>query len=117
MRWWWKCWRSCLGSRSASWRSTSRPAQPSETCPTSPIVCEAYALGVLSLRQNCVKSAMDERTAHDSAPLLALLDHLSSSAAGVDDEWREWRIARVAGAGNNLIFRATSAAYDLAIKF
>jgi hypothetical protein len=52
----------------------------------------------------------------DSAPLLPLLDHLASSAAA-DGEWYEWRVTRVAGAGNNLLFRATSGAHDLAIKF
>ena len=29
----------------------------------------------------------------------------------------DWQITRVAGAGNNLLFRATSTAHDLAIKF
>ena len=60
---------------------------------------------------------MDTLAAHDPAPFLPLLDHLASSAAVADGEWREWRIARVAGAGNNLLFRATSATRDLAIKF
>jgi hypothetical protein len=60
---------------------------------------------------------MDTLAAHDPAPFLPLLDHLGSSAAVADGEWREWRIARVAGAGNNLLFRATSGAHDLAVKF
>jgi thiamine kinase-like enzyme len=50
-------------------------------------------------------------------PFLALLDHLGTSAVLANGEWHEWRISRVAGAGNNLIFRATSDEYDLAIKF
>jgi len=54
---------------------------------------------------------------HDPAPLLPLLDHLATTAPAADGGWREWLIARVAGAGNNLLFRASSAAHDLAIKF
>src|SRR5829696_8910504 len=54
---------------------------------------------------------------HDPALFLPLLDQLGSSAAIADGEWRDWQIARVAGAGNNLLFRATSGAHDLAIKF
>src|SRR3954469_7257305 len=54
---------------------------------------------------------------HDPAPFLPLLDHLGRSALPADGAWREWRITRVAGAGNNLLFRASSAAHDLAIKF
>src|SRR5216117_2899044 len=49
------------------------------------------------------------------APFLPLLDHLGSSTA--DSEWHEWRITRVAGLGNNLLFRATGLTHDLAIKF
>lgn len=60
---------------------------------------------------------MHRLAAHDSPPFLSLLDHLGSSAAVADGEWREWRVTRVAGAGNNLLYRATSAAHDLAIKF
>src|SRR3954469_9309531 len=54
---------------------------------------------------------------HDPAPFLPLLDHLGRSALPADGAWREWRITRVAGAGNNLLFRATSSTHDLAIKF
>jgi thiamine kinase-like enzyme len=60
---------------------------------------------------------MDELAAHDPAPFLPLLDHLGSSTAVVEGEWGDWCITRVAGAGNNLLFRATSGAHDLAIKF
>jgi thiamine kinase-like enzyme len=60
---------------------------------------------------------MDEFTAHDPTPFLPLLDHLGSSAAVADGEWRDWHITCVAGAGNNLLFRATGGAHDLAIKF
>jgi thiamine kinase-like enzyme len=60
---------------------------------------------------------MEELAAHNPALFLSLLDYLASSAATNNVEWREWRIARVAGAGNNLLFRASSAAHDLAIKF
>jgi thiamine kinase-like enzyme len=54
---------------------------------------------------------------HHKPPFLPLLDHLGTTAAPTDGEWRNWRVTRVSGAGNNLLFRATSAAYDLAIKF
>ena len=54
---------------------------------------------------------------HDPTPFLPLLDHLGSSVAVADGEWREWRVTRVDGAGNNLLYRASSAAHDLAIKF
>jgi thiamine kinase-like enzyme len=56
-------------------------------------------------------------SAHDLPLFLPLLDHLGSSAAVADGDWRGWRVSRVAGAGNNLLYRATSAVYDLAIKF
>ncbi len=54
---------------------------------------------------------------HSITQFRPLLDHLGGSAAPADGEWRDWRIARVAGAGNNLLFRATSDRHDLAIKF
>ena len=60
---------------------------------------------------------MHTLAAHDPTPFLPLLDHLGSSATVADGEWREWRVTRVAGAGNNLLYHASSAAYDLAIKF
>jgi len=60
---------------------------------------------------------MDELTASDPERFLPLLDHLGRSAAGPDGEWRDWRITRVAGAGNNLLYRVSSATLDLAIKF
>jgi aminoglycoside phosphotransferase (APT) family kinase protein len=52
-----------------------------------------------------------------SALFLPLLEHLAGAAALADGEWRGWRVTRVAGAGNNLLYRATSATHDLAIKF
>jgi aminoglycoside phosphotransferase (APT) family kinase protein len=70
---------------------------------------------VLNCFANCY--IMEELVVQDPAPFLPLLDHLGRSTAAVDGQWREWRIARVAGAGNNLIFRASSATHDLAIKF
>jgi hypothetical protein len=60
---------------------------------------------------------MQEATAHDPTPFLPLLDHVGSSAAVANGEWREWHITRVGGAGNNLLYHASSAAHDLAIKF
>jgi hypothetical protein len=62
-------------------------------------------------------SNMHKATAHDPTPFLLLLDHVGGSAAVADGEWREWHITRVAGAGNNLLYHASSAAHDLAIKF
>jgi thiamine kinase-like enzyme len=50
-------------------------------------------------------------------PFLPLLDHLGRSAPRANGEWRDWHVTQVAGAGNNLVFRATSPAHDLAIKF
>jgi len=50
-------------------------------------------------------------------PFLPLLDHLGRSAPRADHDWRDWHVTRVAGAGNNLLYRATSATHDLAIKF
>ena len=60
---------------------------------------------------------MQYPTIDASPPFLPLLDHLAGSAALADSEWRGWRVARAAGAGNNLLYRATSAAHYLAIKF
>src|SRR6187551_905801 len=60
---------------------------------------------------------MNKLATRNPAPFLPLLDHLERSTAVVDGEWREWRIACVDGAGNNLLLRATSGTHDLAIKF
>jgi thiamine kinase-like enzyme len=60
---------------------------------------------------------MHKVAAHDPTPFLSLLDYLGSSATVANGEWREWHITRVAGAGNNLLYHASSAAHDLAIKF
>jgi hypothetical protein len=48
---------------------------------------------------------------------LPLLDYLGTATAVAEGAWRDWRIRRVAGAGNNILFRATNVADDLAIKF
>jgi len=48
--------------------------------------------------------------------LLPLLDHLAAGAL-TDCEWRQWRVRPIAGGANNLIYRATSATYDVAIKW
>jgi aminoglycoside phosphotransferase (APT) family kinase protein len=50
-------------------------------------------------------------------PFLGLLDHLADAGPRADGAWRGWQIARVAGAGNNLLYRATGDQLDLAIKF
>ncbi len=46
-----------------------------------------------------------------------LLDHLASENCQANEQWREWRIARINGGWNNLIYRATSPMGDVAIKF
>jgi aminoglycoside phosphotransferase (APT) family kinase protein len=46
-----------------------------------------------------------------------LVDHLAAGMRRPDEEWDGWRIARVAGGQNNLLYRATGAAGDLAVKF
>jgi thiamine kinase-like enzyme len=55
--------------------------------------------------------------APDHETFAPLLDYLASASGPLEGAWHGWRIARVAGAGNNLIYRATSAEHDLAIKF
>jgi thiamine kinase-like enzyme len=55
--------------------------------------------------------------ADSSNQLIALLDHLATAGGRADEIWRDWQIMRVAGAGNNLLYRATSDRLDLAIKF
>src|SRR5689334_9501467 len=60
---------------------------------------------------------MHTSPARDPAPFLPLLDYLGTGAPMAEGDWSGWRITRAAGAGNNLLFRATSAAHDLAIKF
>jgi thiamine kinase-like enzyme len=55
--------------------------------------------------------------AASSNQLIALLDHLAHAGADAEVIWRDWQIARVAGAGNNLLYRATGDRLDLAIKF
>lgn len=52
-----------------------------------------------------------------SNQLIALLDHLAATGPHAGGAWRGWQIARVAGAGNNLLYRATGGQLDLAIKF
>ncbi len=46
-----------------------------------------------------------------------LLDHLASGNCQADEQWNEWRIARITGGWNNLLYRATGPAGDLAVKF
>jgi hypothetical protein len=56
------------------------------------------------------------RKSHQLPALLPLVDYLAAGGAQAG-EWRGWRITRVAGAGNNLLYRATGDRHDLAIKF
>jgi phosphotransferase family enzyme len=56
------------------------------------------------------------RESHQAPSFHALLDYLAASDP-VEGEWRDWRIARVAGGANNLLFRARNEQHDLAIKF
>jgi aminoglycoside phosphotransferase (APT) family kinase protein len=46
-----------------------------------------------------------------------LLDYLSAAAGAPADRWQSWRITRVAGGANNLLYRVTGPAGDLAVKF
>ncbi|MFL5805891.1 MAG: aminoglycoside phosphotransferase family protein [Roseiflexaceae bacterium] len=46
-----------------------------------------------------------------------LLDYLDAEPAAHHQVWREWTIAPVSGGANNLLYRATSAEADLAVKF
>ncbi len=47
----------------------------------------------------------------------SLLDHLAQNETLADHAWDGWRITRVTGGWNNLLYRATNAEHDLAIKF
>ena len=49
--------------------------------------------------------------------LLPLLDHLAAAAPAAARRWRDWRVERIAGGANNLLYRATGRDADLAIKF
>jgi aminoglycoside phosphotransferase (APT) family kinase protein len=53
----------------------------------------------------------------DIPAIRALLDHLASGALQDREEWQGWWIVPVAGGRNNLLYRATGAGGDLAIKF
>lgn len=48
--------------------------------------------------------------------LIPLLDHLAATPHPAG-EWQGWRLTRIPGGANNLLFRATSAQADLAVKF
>ncbi|HOG47706.1 MAG TPA: aminoglycoside phosphotransferase family protein [Anaerolineae bacterium] len=49
--------------------------------------------------------------------LRPLLDHLASERPEAAEAWRGWRIERIAGGHNGLVYRATDEAADLAVKF
>lgn len=49
--------------------------------------------------------------------LASLLRHLDAIQPGTPEDWRDWRVARIAGGANNLLYRATSQAGDFAVKF
>lgn len=51
------------------------------------------------------------------AILSPLLHHLATQRPTLVCSWQEWQIQPIAGGWNNLIYRATSEAGDLAIKF
>lgn len=52
-----------------------------------------------------------------AAVLRPVLDYLANHSPERKSEWDGWRISRVAGGTNNLIYRATGPAGDLAVKF
>ena len=49
--------------------------------------------------------------------IYALLDYLAQTEPQTETAWCDWRIMRVTGGWNNLLYRATNDASDLAIKF
>src|SRR5512139_1869716 len=51
------------------------------------------------------------------AELRPLLDHLARSRPREEGLWPDWRITPIGGGRNNLLYRATGAAGDLAVKF
>ena len=53
----------------------------------------------------------------EPSTLQPLLDHLSCSAPQRTCEWQDWTITRIDGGANNLLYRATNAHSDLAVKF
>jgi aminoglycoside phosphotransferase (APT) family kinase protein len=56
-------------------------------------------------------------TPREQDALTALLQHLDGDAAHGPHAWREWQVTPVTGGANNLLYRATSARADYAIKF
>ncbi|MBM3129622.1 MAG: aminoglycoside phosphotransferase family protein [Chloroflexi bacterium] len=50
-------------------------------------------------------------------PLCDLLTYLAETDPQSETTWRDWRVTRVTGGWNNLLYRATNDAHDLAIKF
>ena len=53
----------------------------------------------------------------DSSSLRPLLDYLSSNDPQHPRQWQGWRINRINGGANNLLYRATNAQCDLVVKF
>jgi hypothetical protein len=49
--------------------------------------------------------------------LRPLLAHLASIEVTEYEHWQDWRIRRIGGGWNNLLYRATSPSGDLAVKF
>lgn len=55
--------------------------------------------------------------AWDYPAIRALLDHLADGKPHDEGPWQGWQIGAIAGGRNNLLYRATGAQGDLAIKF
>lgn len=51
------------------------------------------------------------------ARLRPLLGHLATAGRPDDEEWQGWRIGRIGGGANNLLYRARGEGLDLAVKF
>lgn len=49
--------------------------------------------------------------------LVALLDYLDTASPQAPQRWREWSISPISGGANNLLYRATDASADYAVKF
>ncbi len=50
-------------------------------------------------------------------PLIDLLDYLAQAETLTEPSWNDWRITRIGGGWNNLLYRATNPEHDYAIKF
>jgi aminoglycoside phosphotransferase (APT) family kinase protein len=97
-----------MGSGGRFWYQTpnSFGGMAAATFPLDPALCQNP--------KGCYTGSMQT---WDIPAIRALLDHLADGAPRDGEKWRGWRIAPVTGGRNNLLYRATGAPGDLAIKF